>query len=378
MRIAVITLPLHTNYGGILQAYALKTYLESMGHEVTVLDRKDKMPLPKWWKAPFIYAKRGLARLVKGPEAPEVFRELRYRREYPVLSANTGKFIDRYVSPRLLNWYDDVKEGEYDAFVVGSDQVWRPLYFGKIDDAFLAFTKDWDVIRVSYAASFGTDKLEYEYMQLEECSALLERFDAVSVREDAGVAMCGEWFDCDRAVQVVDPVMLLGREEYESLSAGVSDHPCRGRLVTYILDDAPEKKAVVDHMLKVSGLEKSDVSVHADDLRVPVVERTVPALESWLAAFADAGFIVTDSFHGCVLSILFHKPFVAVGNSRRGMARIHSLLDRFGLDMRLVHGIDPEDDGSFFMEHPDWEGVDAVLAQEREKSEKFLRDSFHK
>lgn len=52
MRIAIVTLPLHTNYGGILQAYALKTYLESMGHQATVLDRKVKMPLPALWKAP--------------------------------------------------------------------------------------------------------------------------------------------------------------------------------------------------------------------------------------------------------------------------------------------------------------------------------------
>ena len=58
MRIAIVTLPLHTNYGGLLQAYALKTVLESMGHEATVLDRKVKMPLPPCLKAPFIYAKR--------------------------------------------------------------------------------------------------------------------------------------------------------------------------------------------------------------------------------------------------------------------------------------------------------------------------------
>ena len=58
MKIAIVTLPLHTNYGGILQAYALKLYLEHLGHEVTVLDMKDKMPLPKWWKAPFVYARR--------------------------------------------------------------------------------------------------------------------------------------------------------------------------------------------------------------------------------------------------------------------------------------------------------------------------------
>ena len=104
----------------------------------------------------------------------------------------------------------------------------------------------------------------------------------------------------------------------------------------------------------------------------------MPPLEDWLAAFADAEYVVTDSFHGCVLSILFHKPFVAVGNSRRGMARLQSLLTMFGLDMRLVHGIDPDDDGEFFLSHPDWNETEAVLAEERMKSGDFLKDVLHK
>ena len=60
MRLAIISLPLHVNYGGILQSYALKKELESMGHEVVVIDRKVKMPFPKWWKAPLIYMNRAL------------------------------------------------------------------------------------------------------------------------------------------------------------------------------------------------------------------------------------------------------------------------------------------------------------------------------
>ena len=128
MRIAIVTLPLHVNYGGLLQAYALKRCLESSGHEVTVLDRKVKMPLPSVWKAPFIYMKR----LLRGKSLPEIFREHVYRRNYPVFAANVQKFTDRFITPRMIGGYDEVKEGEYDAFIVGSDQVWRPLYFGKI------------------------------------------------------------------------------------------------------------------------------------------------------------------------------------------------------------------------------------------------------
>ena len=377
MRIAIVTLPLHTNYGGILQAYALKTYLESMGHQATVLDRKVKMPLPALWKAPFVYAKRALQRMTKGAAGPEVFREIRFRREFPAVSANTQRFVDELIAPRVIKRFKDVREGEYDAFIVGSDQVWRPRYFGRIEDAFLDFARDWDVQRVSYAASFGTDQLEYEYMQVQECASLLEKFNGVSVREDVGVQMCQEWFDCETAVQVLDPVMLVDASVYKDMAASVKEHPAEGKLVTYILDKSKEKDNVLDFMVRVSGLQVHDLSP-VTDRSLPLAERVVPPVEEWLAGFADAGFVVTDSFHGCVLSILFHKPFVAVGNSMRGMARLQSLLSRFGLDMRLVHGIDPEDDGEFFLSQPDWDAVDAVLAEERIKSGSFLSEALRK
>ena len=103
MKTAIITLPLHTNYGGLLQAYALKTALESLGNEVTVVDLKDKMPLPVWYKAPFIYASRALKKMLGPSSGIEVFRELNYRRAFPARSVHTGEFVDRLIAPRLVS-----------------------------------------------------------------------------------------------------------------------------------------------------------------------------------------------------------------------------------------------------------------------------------
>ena len=375
MKIAVITLPLHTNYGGLLQAYALKTVLDGMGHEASVVDLKDKMPCPKGLSAPFVYAKRALKKMVKGSAAPEIFREIRYRKELPVLSANTSLFVEKHISPRVVGSYAEIKEGEYDAFVAGSDQIWRPRYFGKIEDAYLGFAEGWDVKRVAYAASFGTDKLEYEYIQLESCARLLGLFDGVSVREDSAVAMCEEWLDCDKAVHVLDPVMLLPVERYREIAASSGNSGRSGRILTYILDPSSEKSHVVDFMKKVSEMDVHDCSVYPYVNDRPVAERVVPPMEQWLSCFNDADFVITDSFHGCVLAIMMHKRFIAVGNSRRGMARLNSLLSMFGLEMRLVHGVDPEDDGEFFLSEPDWEDIDRVMAGKRAESLDFLRGS---
>ena len=65
---------------------------------------------------------------------------------------------------------------------------------------------------------------------------------------------------------------------------------------------------------------------------------TSPAVEQWLRGFMDARYVVVDSFHGCVFSILFNKPFIAIANSGRGETRFTSLLKTFGLSSRLIHG----------------------------------------
>ena len=375
MKVAIVTLPLHTNYGGLIQAYALKTCLEGLGHEATVLDLEDKMPGPKFYKAPFVYARRMLGRLTKGSSAPEVFRERRFKAELPIVSANTKTFVDRYIAPRVIQSFRQVHRDEYDAFVVGSDQVWRPLYFPGVENAFLAFAKGWNVLRVAYAASFGTDDLEYGSEQLERCSSLLKEFNAVAVREESGVRMCSEWFDREDAVHVLDPVMLLDVENYMNLATSVKEHPAKGKLVTYILDKNAHKQSVADFIAKAGGLDVHDVSVRPYDRNVPLQERVAPHLEQWLAGFADAEFVVTDSFHGCVLAILMHKRFVVVGNTSRGLARMQSLVDMFGLDQRLVQGIDPEDDGEFFLSEPDWAEVDKILSERRKECVEFLKNN---
>ena len=372
MKVAVITLPLHTNYGGILQAYALKKVIEKRGHEAVVIDRKEKFMAPPSWKMPFIYAKRSFLNLTSFGKGPEVFRERRIGNELPYVSSRVSRFVTTYVKPRVIRDYHDIGIGEYDAFVVGSDQVWRPKYFGKIEDAYLKFASSWNVKRVAYAASFGTDQLEYTYQQLEACSALLKRFDAVSVREDSGVLLCDEWLDVEGVKHVLDPVMLLDRQEYSKIASAVKSRPASGKALLYILDKDPQKQAVADKVSEWFDGKMHDASVAPFDRNKPLVERVVPSMEQWLSCFEDAEFIVTDSFHACVLAIIFHKPFIVSGNPGRGLTRITSLLEQFGLDSRLVNGMDPDDEPEYYLTGIDWESVDRKVEQLRKSSFDFL------
>ena len=374
MRVAVITLPLHTNYGGILQAYALKKSIESLGHTADIIDRRCKMVLPPSWKMPLIYLKRMVLNLKSGGKGPEIFREKRILREFPYVSSELAPFVAGEIAPRTIDdYHSDIGLGEYDVFVAGSDQIWRPKYFGNIEDAFLAFTSGWNVKRIAYAASFGTDQLEYSYTQLEECSALLKNFDAVSVREASAVTICDEWFDREDALHVLDPVMLLPPEHYRTIAGQSSSRPCRGKVLSYILDPDHSKLSVLGRLTGWLGIDSYDACIPDRNRDIPLKDRVVPSMPQWLSCFADAEFVVTDSFHGCVLAILLHKPFIALGNVSRGMSRIQSLLESFGLEDRIVQGIDPDDDGEYFLSGIDWTEADARLEAMREKSIGFLR-----
>ena len=100
----------------------------------------------------------------------------------------------------------------------------------------------------------------------------------------------------------------------------------------------------------------------------PLAERVQPPVEQWLRGFYDAEFVVTDSFHACVFSILFHKPFIVVGNARRGMSRFKSLLSIFALGDRLVMDVTQ----FFHCSVIDWEQVDSLLAYERKRTCQFF------
>ncbi|MFR9542657.1 MAG: polysaccharide pyruvyl transferase family protein [Rikenellaceae bacterium] len=335
MKIAIQTLPLHTNYGGILQAYALQTTLQRMGHEAYVIDKsREPKTLPPV-RHVLSFTKRCVKRYILGDKSTVLNPKAQWKLEYPIISQNTQPFIDKYINSLHCKEYTDLPKNCVDAIVVGSDQVWRPKYFGNIADAYLAFAQNWDIKRIAYAASFGTDEWEYTKSQTVACRELISKFDAVSVREDSAVKLYKERFGID-AQHVLDPTMLLNMEDYIELVNKAETPKSTGNLLVYILDDSSDKSKVVNKIAKQKGLTPFSVNSKIGDMNAPVEERIQPPVELWLRGFMDAEFIVTDSFHACVFSIIFHKPFIAYGNTERGAARFHSLLSMFGLESQFI------------------------------------------
>lgn len=125
----------------------------------------------------------------------------------------------------------------------------------------------------------------------------------------------------------------------------------------------------VDKISKQKKLLSFRINSKVENYDAPIIERQQPPVESWLRAFYDAEYIITDSFHACVFSILFHKPFICIGNKARGMSRFDSLLSAFDLCDRLV---DIEGISDYVDKEIEWEHVDRVLMQKRQEALKYL------
>lgn len=326
MKIGIITLPLHTNYGGILQAYALQTTLEQMGHQVEILEE------------PLVYKHASLNRYIRRILKKCVGKRsiINYegfmRKWQPRVAANINQFINTYIHRRIVK-FDSLSDGEYDAFVVGSDQVWRPSYNHHIKNAFLGFAENWkNVKRIAYAASFGVDNWEFTEEQTDECKKLIQKFDFVSVREDTAVNLCKEQLGIV-ATHVLDPTMLLSVDNYQKLigELKISDKPY---LFSYLLDESKEKINILKDICNKLNLPVRKIKLENDISKIPMSRLkslTYPSIQEWLASFAQADFVVTDSFHGTVFSIIFNKPFVVLPNKGRGVSRFESLLKTVGL-----------------------------------------------
>lgn len=332
MRIGILTLPLHTNYGGILQAYALQTVLERMGHQVEVINIPFTLP-----SIPKVTIVKRIIKKILGKYPGYINYEGKFNQWLPIAAQNLQSFKDKYIHmSQIYEDYSAISPNDYDCIVVGSDQIWRPrMLLADISNAYLSFAEGWNLKRIAYSASFGTQNWEYTSLQTEKCKRLLKKFDAVSVREDSGVVNCLKYFGV-KAVHTLDPTLLLTKNDYNEL---IKDVPpaCNHQVFAYILDLNSAKQQMVVGFSDKNNLEIRTINPKLDNIKCDLNKRIVPSLEEWLTAFRDCDFIITDSFHACVFSILYQKPFAVIVNNERGSSRFLSFLSMLGLTDRMVN-----------------------------------------
>lgn len=360
MKIGIITHPLHTNYGGIMQNYALQTVLRDLGHDPITYRFSLTRSITNWIYINFIITIKKIAGdRVKYKEAPW---------HYDKRMSGLESFISTYINctPKSKKDVssDFIVNNNLEALVVGSDQVWRPKYVKNIYNMYLDFASDVDIKRIAYAASFGTDKWEYTEEQKHRCSTLLRRFDKVSVREKSAILLCSTHFSI-KAECVLDPTLLLSQSSYLALCSNINTKQDKYLLV-FLLDKNPHKMEYAHQLAR-------DLKLNIYILNTGEEINESDTIENWLASFRDASFIITDSYHGTIFSIIFKKQFLTFYNAKRGNTRMDNLFSLFNLYDCCVA------ESSYNSHHPNinWNNVESKLNDIRDLSLNFLINAFN-
>ena len=306
MRIGILTHPQSINYGGILQCYALFTYLRKIGHEPVVIQREADRSFFLWELA------RSFLRAIHFP---------RYYTPNKVdRSINIRPFIEKYLErTKLIRSQSQMRRvcGDYqlNAVIVGSDQVWRKSFALKFGyNYFLDFVQE-GIKRMSYAASFGLSEWEYDLKETATIKPLLSSFSGISVREKEAVSLLKTNAGVD-AIQHIDPTLLLSANDYSKIASKKLLEECY--VFVYWLG---AKEQIFDRIRILEDEGKKVVSLFLRDKQEQI------SIEDWLSYIKNADLIITDSFHGCVFSILFERKFEVFKNDSGGNGRIPSLLN---------------------------------------------------
>ena len=374
MRIGILTQPLVNNYGGLIQAYALKTVLQNLGNEVCIINRTG-------------YLRRNQIIWRKFLSSCKKFKESFLRNNISdntksIINSNCTRFINNYIIDvsKDLSTLDEftqyIKTKRFDAYVVGSDQVWRPIYSPCIENYYLDFCLNDDVKKIAYAASFGVDEWEYTNKETRICSDLAKRFTAISVREESAIRLCKKHLGVN-AIHVLDPTLLLDIEEYTKIVISENESKSSGTLFYYLLDETEEKLNLINYIENKLNLKsfkclpnkKITIEGNVDNIE----DYVYPSPTKWIRSFMDAEMVLTDSFHGTVFSIIFNKPFWVLHNAHRGNTRFDSLLKIFGLQDRLINI--SEYNKHDYSKPIDWNRVNNIKKQKREESIDFIKNA---
>src|SRR5690606_19132833 len=331
-KIGIITLPLRTNYGGILQAYALMKIIKSLkGDKVVFLNRRHETQF-----------KDKLKEFVINIFYPKLNK---VRKSYEV---NFSKFIESEIfpiSPKLESHdqtEDFILNNNIKFMIAGSDQVFRVDYSESIyKDLFLNFNIP-NLKRFSYAASFGHESWKYPDKTVE-IKNYLNKFEGVSVREVSGKAICENYFSI-RATVHLDPTLLLDKVDYLELInkyGSKQNKPKDKYILAYLLDTSFEIETQLKNIssklnCKIVWLNQPELTYrNYSDLK----NKSKISIPTWLDAFSEADYVFTDSYHGTLFSIKFNKKFVVLGNQSRGISRFITILTEFNLMDKMIYNI---------------------------------------
>ncbi|MCR4861353.1 MAG: polysaccharide pyruvyl transferase family protein [Ruminococcus sp.] len=364
--ILILTLYDYYNYGTMLQAYALKEYINSLGFKVDMVNYRYKVSLSNRLYNLFLKAHHSIFAFKRSSKY--------YYRKKNLSNLNKRKakfdrFKKNYIEcGKQMNYYNDTiceLDGEYDIYVVGSDQTWNPSLSTFSLDYFLSFVNRGK--RIAYAPSVGVSKLSEEQKKIFK--TYLNNFDFISCRELTGVNILKQCTD-KKVYRVIDPTLLLNHERWEGFSK--TKLKKKPYILEYFLGEDRSQREVVKEFALKNNLEIVNIGICDIDL-MSNSTNCYAGPEEFISLIKDAAFVFTDSFHGTAFSLNLNTNFYVFykknldGNFVEP-SRISDFLDIFGLKNRIISTIDDIN----LNEKIDFSAVELILEKERKNSKDYL------
>lgn len=357
-KIGVLTFhfPENKNFGASLQSYAVIKMLEKFNYKAELID----------FNLLRITLRSKVKRLVLLKDIEDRIIGKNFF-DYSQKFLKKGKYLRFLFQLKTLN-------NEYSDFLVGSDQVWRAVWFKRVASHYFFDFVDNSKNKIAYAASFGTDNWEGDKKLTEEIKFLIKRFNSISVREESGINICKETFGIDNAVCVLDPTLMISKEDYQPILDDWRDksHLNKKYIAHMLLDDDEKLR---NESQNIANYLKADINYIKGNYK-KILWKSYFAynkVSQWLTYLKDAELVITDSFHCTVFSIIFHKKFIVVANPKRGVARLETLLGKVGLKDRFFTNIENVIRSGVLDKEIDYNEVDKKLEVHRNYSMKFLK-----
>ena len=365
MRTGILTFHCSDNYGAMLQAYGLKTFLKTIEPDTEIVPYAPFFMTGRHWLIPW-YPGKSLIKMA----GSAVRNFLTLTPDYFTQKKRMKTFRTRYLtpSPRPVRTLKGLENLTYEVYVLGSDQIWNPdITFGLRKAYFGAFSNRYKKHVIAYAASLGGSSLDDIYDQ--EIHSLLSYVDRISVREKAAVPYVSRMAGKEVSA-VVDPVFLLDVEEWKKIETLSKK---RNYVLVYKTEKSEKLMEYAKRLAAAKNLPvielKYQKGVKPENKQVIVETGAGPA--EFLGYIHHADYVVTNSFHAMAFSIIYQKKFLAFEHNTRN-ARLENALEQCGLGERMVgKGSEPHDIDAAI----DWTKVKENMKQMREGSILFLKES---
>ena len=374
-KVGIITLwGTPVNYGQILQAFALSKYIQSIGFETFVLRYKDEniKSYDSWYKKfkRIITGEKSIRAIIKRYTCQHEQTANRGFKEFGLKNLNFTEKI--YGSLKELQ--NNYPYADY--YVTGSDQVWGA--YGTIESkrVYLLDFLPSDIMRISYAASFGRNQLDDDEKNVFQSA--LNKFKAIRVREESGCEICRD-LNINNCEWVSDPTLLLTKKKWFELLKIDSIQTEEKIALFYILTNDENNKKIyqIAKYLKSNGYTIKYVS---SSYYLDKKANFNPTIEEWLSTVDSASLVITNSYHGTIFSLICNTPFffLSKSNTNEGQnSRLYSVLQKSGLTERIINAYNIKDINNRISNKIDWDFVNNHLGEQRNQSVDFLNKALN-